>query len=95
MLVTPHIKPSVQQAKKKKVPKDNIAVKHVYTHAIQGFLQLDDTGGQYGPHLKIIGGHHEILVGGHNIHMWQIRNVHTTHTHTIKRERPANPENVF
>ena len=29
----------------------------------QGFLQLDDIGGQHDPHLRIVGGHHETLEG--------------------------------
>ena len=35
---------------------------------IQGFLQLDDTGGQHDPHFRIIGSHFETLEG-HTTHM--------------------------
>ena len=38
---------------------------------LQGFLQLDEVGGQHDPHLRIIGGH-EILEG-HTIHMFHIK----------------------
>ena len=39
-------------------------------HKAQGFLQLDDVGGQHDPYLRIIGGHRETLEG-HAIHMLQ------------------------
>ena len=36
----------------------------------QGFLQLNDIGGQHDPHLRVIGCHHETLEG-RNIQMLQ------------------------
>ena len=62
---------------------------------MQGFLQLNDIGSHYDPHLRIIGGHHETLES-HNTHMLQNKGetmhheVHTTQTQL--RESPAHPK---
>ena len=51
--------------------KSNVITVHLSLFfSLQGFLQLDDTGGQHDPHLRSIRGHHETLEG-HNIHMLQ------------------------
>ena len=36
----------------------------------EGFLQLEDIGGQHDPHLRLVGCHHETLEG-HNIQIMQ------------------------
>ena len=56
-------------------------VGHQNQHIHQGFLQLDNIESQHNPHLRIIGGHREILEG-HGIimvnsvmHQWSPLNI--------------------
>ena len=49
---------------------DNTIEYDFLIYFLQGFLQLDDTGSQHDLHLRIVGGHLEVLEG-HVLHMLQ------------------------